>query len=321
MRKFDSHVHVFPDLAAWITPRVARGPLAGVVTEGQVNFFRNQARRWSKPFASALHRLQPVLRVLPPGVREGVDEVASLAPVPRLLVESSAADLERAMEKAELSGALVVAQPPYSSNELVLDLARQNPNRLFAAVNIPPGTPRVAAVLKKHREQGAKALKIHPAADGEGPKTTRYMNLLRAASELGMPVILHSGRFSTHAFFRKPEAGDPTVFRDWFKSFPQTRFVLAHMNLHEPDVAMDLAEEFPNVFLSTSWQPAETIGEAVRRVGAERVLFASDWPIVGDNIRVGLRRIDECVDAGLITGEQAGLVAGENAYKVFGIGD
>jgi predicted TIM-barrel fold metal-dependent hydrolase len=317
MRKIDTHVHVFPDLAKWLTPKIARGPLAAVVTEGQVNFFRNQARRWSKPFASALHRLQPVLRVLPDGVREGVDELSSLAPIPRLLVESSPADLEYAMRKAEIDAAVVVAQPPYTSNEMILELARENP-KLLPAVNIPPGTPRVAVVLKKYREQGARALKIHPAADGEGPKTTRYMNLLRAAADLGMPVILHSGKFSTRTFFKKPEAGDPMVFQEWFRTFPSIRFVLAHMNLHEPGVAMDLAEEFQNLYLNTSWQPAETIAEAVRRVGDDRVLFASDWPIVGDNFRVGISRVHEAVDGGLITMEQASKVFGENAARIFG---
>jgi predicted TIM-barrel fold metal-dependent hydrolase len=320
MRKIDSHVHVFPDLAEWLTPRIAKGPLAGVVTEGQVNFFRNQARRWSKPFASALHRLQPAMRMLPNAVREGVDEIASLAPVPRLLVESSPSDLKRAMEKSSLDRAVVVAQPPFTTNELVLELAQED-LRFLAAVNIPPGTPRVAAVLKKYKEAGAKALKIHPAADGEGPKTTRYVNLLKAANELGLPVILHTGIWNTHTFFRKPSAGNPEVFRDWFKNFPNIRFILAHMNLHEPHVAMDLAQEFSNLYLSTSWQPAETIAEAVRRVGDDRVLFASDWPIVGENFKVGLHRIEDCVSGGLITFEQAEKVLGLNAVRVFGIED
>lgn len=61
------------------------------------------------------------------------------------------------------------------------------------------------------------------------------------------------------------------------------------MNLHEPERAIGLAERFSNVLLDTSWQPGEVIAEACRRVGAAKILFASDWPLLGDNHRVGIQ--------------------------------
>ena len=91
------------------------------------------------------------------------------------------------------------------------------------------------------------------------------------------------------------------------------------MNFHEPSVALDLVEKHPNVFVDTSWQPAEVIGEAVRRVGAERVLFGTDWPFVGNNVNIGLARIRDCIQAGSLTEEQSMLILGVNAAKIFGI--
>jgi predicted TIM-barrel fold metal-dependent hydrolase len=78
-------------------------------------------------------------------------------------------------------------------------------------------------------------------------------------------------------------------------------------------VALDIAVEFRNVWVDTAWQPAEIIAEAARVIGPERVLFASDWPFLGNNIAVGLQRIRDCVDAGLLRENEAELILGRNA--------
>ena len=132
-------------------------------------------------------------------------------------------------------------------------------------------------------------------------------------------MILHSGCIHNRIFYKDPNQGHPERFASWFEKFPATQFILAHMNFHLPQVAMDLAETYPNVHLDTSWQPAEIIGEAVRRVGSDRVLFGTDWPLVGDNMTVGLRRVRECVSAGTITAEDADRILGANAARLLAL--
>jgi predicted TIM-barrel fold metal-dependent hydrolase len=105
-------------------------------------------------------------------------------------------------------------------------------------------------------------------------------------------------------------------FAQWFSGFRGIRFILAHLNFHEPEVAMALAEEHDNVSVGTSWQPSEAIGEAVRRLGAERVFFGSDWPIVGHNMEVGVARVRDCVTTGTLTEDEAALILGDNASKL-----
>jgi predicted TIM-barrel fold metal-dependent hydrolase len=117
--------------------------------------------------------------------------------------------------------------------------------------------------------------------------------------------------------FKNPELGRAEAFENWFKNFPHLSFILAHMNFHQPDIAMDLAEKHSNIYLETSWQPTEVIGEAVRRIGPERILYGSDWPFVGDNINVGIKRIQSCVEAGMFSDEAAELIFGMNALKLF----
>ena len=266
-----------------------------------------------------MHRAQTVLRYLPDPARRALDELSGLAPLPTLLIESTVQDLAAAMDESRVDQALLIAHPPTSSNDFVLESCAAEP-RLRPVVNIPSGTARPGNVLKAFVARGAVALKIHPAADGEGVDSPRYRALLKVADGLGLPVIIHTGCIHTHVLYRDPDQGQAQRFATWFATYPRIRFVLAHMNFHDPNIALDLMEEHANVHTDTSWQPAEVIGEAVRRVGSERILFGSDWPIVGDNIAVGLARIRDCVDTGALTEEQARAIRGENAAKLFSAG-
>jgi len=314
----DFHVHVFPDnLSKWAS-RIPRSPLTQMFLPERLNQFRKQARTWMKPISGSLHGIQTTLRYLPEFARKNVDELSGIVPLASLLIESTAADLIESMDEAGIENAVVISHPPLIGNEFLLEVCAENP-RLIPAVNIPKGTTKPGSVLRTYAARGAKILKIHAAADGEGPESPRYRALLRAASDLGMPVIIHTGCLHMHLFYRRPSRGRAEIFSKWYETYTNTKFILAHMNYHEPHTALDLCEEFSNVFVDTSWQPAEVIGEAVRRIGPERVLFGTDWPLVGNNLSVGRKRIQDCVDTGLLNEEQSELILGGNAVKLLGL--
>jgi predicted TIM-barrel fold metal-dependent hydrolase len=304
----DSHLHVLPDWAADYTPDFAQPYLSQI---------RRRAREWLKPFSKALHHTQPWVRHIPEAARIALDELTLAMPL-GLIVESTPSDLDDVMNESGIDYALAIASPPLSDNDFILDLADKNP-KILPVVNIPRTSARPASLFKKYVKRGARALKIHPAMDGEGVDSTRYKSLIKAAGEAGLPVIIHTGCIHTHAFYRDPSQGRAENFERWYASYPDVRFILAHTNFHEPQVALELADKYPNLFVETSWQPAEIISESVRRIGAERVLFGSDWPLVGNNIAVGIGRVRECAQFGWITEKQSELILGLNSLKLFGI--
>jgi predicted TIM-barrel fold metal-dependent hydrolase len=77
------------------------------------------------------------------------------------------------------------------------------------------------------------------------------------------------------------------------------------------DEAIDVAERFPNVLLETSAMPyPRKIRSAVERLGAERVLYASDGPACSPLIeleKVRLAGLEETAE---------GLVLGGNAARI-----
>jgi predicted TIM-barrel fold metal-dependent hydrolase len=320
----DSHTHLFPKSLDPVLEKVAIGPLGPVANRRWIDQARQRMRRagrlWMKPWSRALHKLQPMTRLIPQSLRAGLDELGGLVSLPHLLVEATAADLDEALEASHVSKALIIAHPPYSDNEFIMREAIKNPN-LIPVVNFSgqegESPEEIASKLKALVDRGARALKIHPAADGAGPDSPLYLALLEQAKALQIPVIIHTGCLHMRALFKNPKMGHAEHFTPWFETFPSVQFVLAHMNYHEPRIAIALAQRFPNVWLETSWQPAEVIGQAVNTVGAERVLFGSDWPLGGENITVGLRRIEECVEMNWITEEQSSLILGRNALQLF----
>jgi predicted TIM-barrel fold metal-dependent hydrolase len=317
----DFHVQLFPNQIANRLDKISPTLLAavdGVLPIDRILSLRKQARTWMKPLSSAAHHIQTVLRHLPEMARNRLDELNGVLPLPGLLLESSEEDLKEAMDEAGVDQALLVAQPPFLENNFVLELSQRN-QRLIPVVNIPKGTHRPGQLLRQMVEKGAKALKLHPAWDGEGVDSARYRALIKAATDLNIPVIIHTGHLHSRLLYKKPDLGNAERFTSWYAHFPSTQFVLAHMNLHNPNLALDICEEFENVWVETSWQPAEVIGEAVRRMGPDRVLFGSDWPYVGNNMQIGIERIHEGVKIGMLNQEQARLILGGNARRLLGL--
>ncbi|MBU6374491.1 MAG: amidohydrolase family protein [Bdellovibrionales bacterium] len=328
MPVIDFHAHVFPNPIEKALPYVPKlvppGP-AGEKLKPYLNemtlrmglgMVRRMARQFFQPATEKMHSAQVWTRHLPASARHGMDSLGGVATLPHLLVESTAEDLIDAMDAAGVDQTLVIAHPPFCTNEFVLQACEQNPDRLIAVANVPKGSDDPAATLRGYIERGAKALKIHPAADGEGVDCARYRALLEVAQECRIPVILHTGCIHNRLFFKDPHLGKVELFTPWFEAYREVKFILAHMNFHEPLKAIELCELYSNLYVDTSWQPPEVISEAISKLGADRVLFGTDWPFVGTNISLGKSRIEEGVQSGVYTREQADLVLGGNALRI-----
>ena len=317
----DFHTHIFPDRLNSFLNAAEKNSLAqpwvGNVREKLVAF-RKQGRSWIRPVADLLHTLQPKTRNAPSLLRNWGDEIGSLAVLPNLLVESTVEDLEDARVASKVDMAVIIAHPPYAMNEFILEEARKN-SELIAAVNLIKGTRDPAKVLRQYVDQGAKLLKIHPSSDGLHANSSHYKKLIATAAELGLPVIIHTGCIHMSLMYQNFEASHAEEFTPWFKKFPQVQFILAHMNYHAPQIAIDLMKKFQNVYVDTSWQPGEVIVQAISEAGADRILFGSDWPLGGNNISASLKRIQQAREAGLITVEDSKKILGLNAAKLLGL--
>ena len=129
-------------------------------------------------------------------------------------------------------------------------------------------------------------VKMHPSCDRIRITDPRCEPFLDYAEAHGMPVLVHCGRWQEMASYRFAlEAAERR---------PGVRFILAHMGGDMPSLVRATYEALsggacPNVFLGTEGiREYRLLRTAVRAVGADRVIWGSDFPIGHPKMYLGL---------------------------------
>jgi len=138
------------------------------------------------------------------------------------------------------------------------------------------------------------------------------------AAEASVPVMIHVSEPIGHAY---PGKADVAVASMWrlAKSFPRVRFVAAHwgggLPFYElmPEVREDLANVWYDTAATSYLYDVRIFKVVVDLVGAERVLFASDYPLLRYS------RLMPTLDLAGLNHDESRLVMGENAARLFGI--
>lgn len=135
--------------------------------------------------------------------------------------------------------------------------------------------------------------------------------ILQRAQELGVPVLHHAWYKATQFAYNESTPAEVAALA---RRFPQVTLIMAHLGGGRERGVLDVAE-VPNVLVDTSGaQPeAELVEYAVRRLGAGRVLFGSDWPIRDFGVQVG-RVLGADLDP-----RQRERILGENAARLLGL--
>ncbi len=290
----DFHTHIYPKI-----------PFSELL-----NSPRKKLRNIMKTQIKIEHWAQTQLRLLPEILQQPIEEFAAVALAPRLLIESSKEDHREAMDESLVGRAVVVAHPPLISNSFLLK-ACENESDLLPAVYLQPGEK--IETLERFFEKGVRILKLHPPTDGLSAKSEHYREQIKFAADQGMIVLIHSGVIHSRLMFKNPKLGDIARYESLFEDFPKVDFVVLHLNFNEPRTLIDLAKKHENLYVTTSWQPSSVIGEAVHAVGEDRVLYSSDWPILGNNMSVSVDRVRDGRRKSFYGPEVEQKILGENA--------
>jgi predicted TIM-barrel fold metal-dependent hydrolase len=149
--------------------------------------------------------------------------------------------------------------------------------RLIPAASVHPRDPLRLEKLRRHAARGARAVKLHPAAQRFFPDAPEAMEIYRECGRLGLVVVFHAGRAGiepsyTHQF---------TLIRNYqpmLERFPEVQFVLGHAGARDVADALPLARRHANAWLGIHGQGVSTLHRLIEELGADRLLFGSDWP-------------------------------------------
>lgn len=129
------------------------------------------------------------------------------------------------------------------------------------------------------REFGLKGLKIHPQNLQLDADSLEYVPVYRKAAELHVPVVIHSNpcRVGFH------ENSAPDKINKMIQIFPDVTFITAHMGGMKWQDAItgcgyvDISAVLPQF---VNLYGIEQTNRILRRFGADRLIFATDYPDV-----------------------------------------
>ncbi|HEY1572505.1 MAG TPA: amidohydrolase family protein [Pseudonocardiaceae bacterium] len=171
-------------------------------------------------------------------------------------------------------------------NDAVLRLAEQFNGFYFPVCSVHPRDGRAAtAELDRVAQAGAKWLKLHPNTQQFDVSDDVVVDIVRRAGELGMPIL-----FDAYSPF---DPAQPGKFIELAMTCQDSTLILAHA--HGPNfsalLAYHMLAKYPwwkrNVYIDVSVAAptfadgpyAEQFVWILRKVGIDRILFGSDFPL------------------------------------------
>jgi hypothetical protein len=235
-----------------------------------------------------------------------VDAHLHVDDIPALGWRLDAAECVRRLDEAGIERGVVmtiVDAPEVNPRalELIAEACAEHPGRLEAFARIHPWYGDESFdLLERAFALGFKGLKLHPVSTLAHPAGEDTLRLIRAAAEHHAPTLFHCG---------DEPMTTPLAVAQAARACPDATIILGHMGGYfHVDEAIEVAEEQENVVLETSAMPyPDKIREAVERVGASRVLYASDGPACSPRIEVEKVRL-----AGLSPDAEALVFAGNS---------
>ncbi len=219
------------------------------------------------------------------------------------------AELEAVMDEYRLDMTMVMAPTAqYPDNGRLAD-ALAGHDRLigFAVVN-PYGPDGGAPELRRAvTEWGMKGLKLMPLRHGYEVDGRTAWKVMESASELGVPVSIHSGaQFCL-----------PWQIASLARLFPTVPVIMDHMGWrYYVDGAINVAREVPSIYLETALVSMQGyVRMAVDKVGADRIIYGSDFPTGHPSAMIAT------IKAAKLSAHDEALVMGENLARILGLGN
>jgi predicted TIM-barrel fold metal-dependent hydrolase len=188
-------------------------------------------------------------------------------------------DLLGGMNDNDIDIAIVQPYPGANSAKVVHDgiaaLGKKHPGRIFGMASINPHLMDSQAYFDELsrcvKELGFVGVKLHAIGHALNPAGTDGTTIFESASQLGIPVMMHTGPGIP---FAAPSAVTPQL-----KRFPNVPVVLGHAG-HGifSGEAIAVADAFPQVSLEPTWCAFYNVGAMVEAVGPGRVMFGTDLP-------------------------------------------
>lgn len=187
----------------------------------------------------------------------------------------------REMKPLKISKSVVLSLDiARSSNSRRFGEALKNVDDLVFYCSVHPKHRKREQLIEEYIELGARGLKIHPELQMTAANSEEMVSLIQLWKKKsgGMPVLFHSG-FNGFEPEKARKHADINLYYPVTEVLEGTPCILGHSAMNQYQTAIEIAEKHPHVYLEVSGQPPAHLHEMMDRLGSERLLFGTDWPL------------------------------------------
>ncbi|MFA6449653.1 MAG: amidohydrolase family protein [bacterium] len=168
----------------------------------------------------------------------------------------------------------------FSSNTRRTGEALKNTDRLVFFCMVHPKNKRREQLIEEYVAMGARGMKVHPEMQMMSVSAEPMQELFKLWKEKtgGLPVLAHSG-FNGFEPKSAREHADIGHYWKMAEALEGSPCILGHASMNQFRQAVEIAEKHPHVLLEVSGQPPAHLHEMMDRLGPDRLLFGSDWPV------------------------------------------
>jgi len=239
-------------------------------------------------------------------------------------------DVIRNMKKTGIDFTIMANFAPakiiHKNNSWSIEMGKQHKNLIPLVSFHPDMKEPMDKLVEEYILNGAKGIKFHPMAQGFYPNDARLDTVYKMCEDRVFPVVFHCGRVSNA---RLNNYADIESIMPVIKKYPNIPFVLTHMADGNIGDVFKIADMFENVYFDTSivitgyppllkfneasWPDNEVVEYIIKKIGAHRVIFGSDYPWGSPNHDIS-RFMEMTIDD-----YEKSMILGENAIKIFKI--
>lgn len=235
--------------------------------------------------------------------------------------EYTAADALRRMDRNRIARAVVCSfvsglidrEDFRRANAYVIAVVRGHRDRFVGLCALTPAHGRFAVEeFRRGLDQGLSGVKLHPDKHGLYSLAGEPMAaVMREVESAGAVVFTHSDFNS--------KVCSPHEVTAMAQAFPRAKILLGHFGLDQDLVGQvpRIVKPAPNLFLDTSQtvdHPEAVFVTSTARLGADRVLFGSDAPVISPE--VNLKKLEVAVELFGLAPETAQAIVWENAVAL-----
>jgi hypothetical protein len=163
---------------------------------------------------------------------------------------------------------------PAPDNDFIMGLADRYPDRFVGTGTVNPRFPEQAVAEMKRCLAGRNmiGLKFHTWLQAFSPLQHFFIELAEEADRMKTMFFFHDGT---------PPYSEPLQIAEIARRFPNITVVLGHAGLNDLwRESLKAAETYDNIWLCFCCTPFWAMQEIAERMGGERIVWGSDYPMM-----------------------------------------